>query len=117
MPRGDIWTKLAEAGSHIPGALDIFLNYPFAHGSDNVFHGDYGNVFLTIDLYPPQLVKNFGIGPGAVTPKTPQTTPKQSTPVPAPSTAPQPAPAPSVPLPNLPGGGSPIDRLLLGVLR
>jgi phospholipid/cholesterol/gamma-HCH transport system substrate-binding protein len=111
--------KLAEAGSHIPPALDIFLNYPFAHGSDKVFHGDYGNVFLTIDLYGPQLLKNFGIGPGNQPQQVPKTTPRATTPTPKTSVAPRraPLPAPPLPVPNLPRGGSTIDRLLLGVLR
>jgi phospholipid/cholesterol/gamma-HCH transport system substrate-binding protein len=112
--------KLAEAGSHIPPALDIFLNYPFAHGSDNVFHGDYGNVFLTIDLYPPQLLQNFGIVPGSqAQQQAPQATPRSTTPAPKQSTAPRrtPLPTPTVPIPDLPRGGSTIDRLLLGVLR
>jgi phospholipid/cholesterol/gamma-HCH transport system substrate-binding protein len=109
-------TKLAEAGASIPPALDIFLNYPFATGSDKVFHGDYGNVFLTIDLYGPQLVHNFNSPMNAANTQAPKAAgPK--TPAPRSSTAPG---RPSVPLPKLPapvtGGSSSLDKLLLGVL-
>ncbi|MDX6288154.1 MAG: phospholipid/cholesterol/gamma-HCH transport system substrate-binding protein [Frankiales bacterium] len=107
-------TKLAEAGKYIPPALDMFLNYPFATGSDKVFHGDYGNVFLTIDLYGPQLLHNFQTlntpAPKANAPAAPSPSKPKARPLPTP-----------VPLPQLPGplndGQTTIDRLLLGVLR
>jgi phospholipid/cholesterol/gamma-HCH transport system substrate-binding protein len=108
-------TKLAEAGKFIPPALDIFLNYPFATGSDKVFYGDYGNVWLTIDLYGPQLVDNFAPQSAASA-----AAPKAAGPAaPAPSEPVQPrrAPAPrDLPIPAHPNATT-FDDLLLGVLR
>jgi phospholipid/cholesterol/gamma-HCH transport system substrate-binding protein len=110
-------TKLAEAGKSIPPALDIFLNYPFATGSDKVFHGDYGNVFLTIDLYGPQLIHNFTSPQNAANKAAPKAAGPKA-PMPRRSIAPR---RPALPLPKLPaplpGNASSLDTLLLGVLR
>ena len=110
-------TKLAEAGKFIPPSLDMFLNYPFATGSDKVFHGDYGNVFLTIDLYGPQLAHNFQPSNAANQAAPKANAPQAPTPS-SPKARPLPTPAPLPQLPGpLNGGATTLDELLMGVLR
>lgn len=100
-------TQLAIAGEDIPKSLDISPLYPFAKGTPNVFHGDFGNIWLTLDLDPASLAGNFL--PGVVPTAAP--------------TAPGAPRVPSLPgatprLPQLPSGGtdaaSDIAELLLG---
>lgn len=86
-------TELAKAGEDIPTSLDIVLLYPFTRGTDEVFDGDFGNVWLTIDLEPAQLARN--LGPAGVTlPTLPG--------VPGVPGLPSVPTVPGVPLPGLP---------------
>lgn len=75
-------TQLAIASEDIPKSLDVLATYPFSRGVQKYFHGDYGNMWFTIDLYGPQLAESFGLPaePGGSEP-------------------------PGVPLPGLPGSG------------
>lgn len=67
--------KLARVGNVIPKTLSILITYPTADTVEQVYHGDYGNLSLTIDMsgtsllrllkgtqFPPSLAQ-----PGAVT--------------------------------------------------
>ncbi|RNL80506.1 MCE family protein [Nocardioides marmorisolisilvae] len=43
-------SKLAEAGTDIPNALQIMLTFPFTAGTQGAIHGDYVNLDARVDL-------------------------------------------------------------------
>jgi phospholipid/cholesterol/gamma-HCH transport system substrate-binding protein len=126
-------TQLAIASEDIPKSLDVFATYPFARGVDKYFHGDFGNMWFTIDMYGPSVAQAFGLT-GERPPADPGLPglplPGLSSPTgPGPAGAPAPAPpaAPGLPLPPAPGvpqlplrspsPTSDIAELLFGGLR
>jgi phospholipid/cholesterol/gamma-HCH transport system substrate-binding protein len=52
-------TKLGEAGSNLPNALQILLTYPFPDYAGNVIKGDYANVEANVNLDLDTLIQNF----------------------------------------------------------
>jgi len=52
-------TKLGEAGSDLPNALQILLTYPFPDYAGNVIKGDYANVEANVNLDLDTLIQNF----------------------------------------------------------
>ncbi|MFJ7217053.1 MCE family protein [Amycolatopsis sp. NPDC098790] len=52
-------TKLGEAGSNLPTALQILLTYPFPDYAGNVIKGDYANVEANVNLDLDTLISNF----------------------------------------------------------
>ena len=42
--------RLAEVGEIIPRTLEVFITYPVADGVENQYFGDYGNLWLEVDL-------------------------------------------------------------------
>jgi phospholipid/cholesterol/gamma-HCH transport system substrate-binding protein len=52
-------TKLGEAGSNLPKALQILLTYPFPDYAGNVIKGDYANVEANVNLDLDTLIRNF----------------------------------------------------------
>lgn len=52
-------TKLGEAGSDLPNALQILLTYPFPDYAGNVIKGDYANVEANVNLDLDTLISNF----------------------------------------------------------
>ncbi len=52
-------TKLGEAGSNLPNALQILLTYPFPDYAGNVIKGDYANVEANVNLDLDTLISNF----------------------------------------------------------
>jgi phospholipid/cholesterol/gamma-HCH transport system substrate-binding protein len=52
-------TKLGEAGSDLPKALQILLTYPFPDYAGNVIKGDYANVEANVNLDLDTLISNF----------------------------------------------------------
>ena len=101
-------TQLAVAAEDIPKSLDISPLYPFAKGTPNVFHGDFGNIWLTLDFDPASLAGNFVPGlppPGVPLPGVPQ--------LPGVPTVPRLPGAPPLPTPRR-DAASDIAELLLG---
>ena len=86
-----VLTNLAVASEDIPKSLDVIATYPFARDVSKYFHGDYGNMWFTIDLYGPTLARSFGL-----TGERP----------PAPPTDPGGLPLPPLPVPTGPGAGA-----------
>ncbi|NBH03992.1 MCE family protein [Amycolatopsis sp. SID8362] len=52
-------TKLGEAGSNLPNALQILMTYPFPDYAGNVIKGDYANVEANVNLDLDTLIQNF----------------------------------------------------------
>lgn len=98
-----VLTNLATASEDIPKSLDVIATYPFARDVSKYFHGDFGNMWFTVDLYGPVLARSFGLtGERPPAPLDPGASP---VPLPLP-----PAPGatggqaePGLPLPGLPG--------------
>ena len=92
--------RLAEVGEIIPRTLETFISYPVADGVENQYFGDYGNLWLEVDLSGEALqrvLREQGI-------PLPTTGPTPNLPLPLP------LPSPGVPVipqkPSLPGGPS-----------
>ena len=87
--------RLAEVGEIIPRTLETFITYPVADGVENQYFGDYGNLWLEVDLSGEALqrvLREQGI-------PLPTTAPTPDLPLPVPSPG-----VPVVPLkPTLPG--------------
>lgn len=49
--------KLAKVGNVIPKTLEIIITYPTADSVENEYHGDYGNLALTIDMSGKSLLR------------------------------------------------------------
>lgn len=90
--------QLALAAEDIPKSLDVIATYPFARDVGKYFHGDYGNMWFTINLYGPDLAASLG-RPQSQAAGPPGSAPPGAQPLPG---APPP-PVPGVPLPGLPG--------------
>ncbi|MEV7044943.1 MCE family protein [Amycolatopsis sp. NPDC051061] len=99
-------TKLGEAGSDLPNALQILLTYPFPDYAGNVIKGDYANVEANVNLDLDTLIQNF--------------TNSSQPPIALPSGQQPSAVAPPLPLPDLgsPGqtGGTGLLGGLLGLI-
>ncbi|MEV6645871.1 MCE family protein [Amycolatopsis sp. NPDC051371] len=94
-------TKLGEAGSNLPNALQILLTYPFPDYAGNVIKGDYANVEANVNLDLDTLIQNF--------------TNSSQPPIALPSGQ-TPAVAPPLPLPDLGSGPQAAGPNLLGGL-
>ncbi|WP_284741151.1 MCE family protein [Amycolatopsis sp. RTGN1] len=94
-------TKLGEAGSDLPNALQILLTYPFPDYAGNVIKGDYANVEANVNLDLDTLIQNF--------------TNSSQPPIALPSGQPS-AVAPPLPLPDLGSSGQTGGTGLLGGL-
>ncbi|WP_199441734.1 MCE family protein [Umezawaea beigongshangensis] len=87
--------KLAEAGTNLPNAFELFLTYPFPDNAVDAVRGDYTNLYADVDLNLGNVLDNVGRS--------------RQSPVPLPgsntTTAPVlPLPLPNTPLLPLPGG-------------
>lgn len=115
-----ILTRLSEAGTNLPGALEMLVTYPFPQSATGAVKGDFTNLRITADLDLRTVLANIG-GPRLPDlpkiPRLPTTLPPlpggggtslPPLPVPVPSVSvPVPLPSLSVPpLPTLPGGDS-----------
>ncbi|MDX6287499.1 MAG: phospholipid/cholesterol/gamma-HCH transport system substrate-binding protein [Frankiales bacterium] len=111
-----VLTKLAQAGTYLPQALEVLVDYPFPRNVSNGIFGDYTGLLADIDLQA-SLTSLFGMGllmqsPQATTTAPPSgATPKGKTPK---------LPKLPIPLPTLPSitgnQGSPNSDGLLGLL-
>jgi phospholipid/cholesterol/gamma-HCH transport system substrate-binding protein len=56
--------KLADSGSNLTQSLSELATFPFPSRTafPSVLKGDYGNLFVTVDLDPVALARNFGVG-------------------------------------------------------
>jgi phospholipid/cholesterol/gamma-HCH transport system substrate-binding protein len=95
-------TKLGEAGSDLPNALQILLTYPFPDYAGNVIKGDYANVEANVNLDLDTLIQNF--------------TNSSQPPIALPSGQQPSAVAPPLPLPDLGSSGQTGGTGLLGGL-
>lgn len=101
-----ILTRLSEAGTNLPGALEMLVTYPFPRAATGAVKGDYTNLRITADLDFRTILANIG-GPRVPDlPKLP-TLPPLPTALPTggtglPTLPPLPSPLPSVPLPSVP---------------
>jgi phospholipid/cholesterol/gamma-HCH transport system substrate-binding protein len=103
-----VLTQLAVASEDIPKSLDVLATYPFARGVEDYFHGDYGNMWFTIDLYGPALARSFGLTGERPPPAPGLPEPVPEPPLPPPGAAPLPVPdLPAPPVPGLPEVPSP----------
>jgi phospholipid/cholesterol/gamma-HCH transport system substrate-binding protein len=105
-----VLTQLAIASEDIPKSLDVLATYPFARGVEDYFHGDYGNMWFTVDLYGPALARAFGLTGERPPPDLGLPVPVPDLPAPGGG----PAPVPEVPLP-VPVPGLPEVPSLPGV--
>ena len=90
--------RLAEVGEIIPRTLEVFITYPVADGVHNQYFGDYGNLWLEVDLSGDALqriLREQGI-------PLPTTSPVPGLPIPVPVPTPGLPPVPGV-VPSLPG--------------
>jgi phospholipid/cholesterol/gamma-HCH transport system substrate-binding protein len=106
-----ILTKLAQAGTYLPRALEVLLDYPFPKNSTNGIFGDYTGLLADVDVASSlSSLTGLGLPVGGAQSGT------STTPSPGPSTSPPtgklpkvtlPIPLPTA-LPSLPsiGGGS-----------
>ena len=115
-----VLTRLAQAGTYLPQALEVLLDYPFPRNVSNGIFGDYTGLLADVDVQA-TLTNIFGLNllmtpqsPAAPAPSGGSQTGKQPTlpklPIPLPSGLPT--------LPSISGnqGGSPADAGLLGLL-
>jgi phospholipid/cholesterol/gamma-HCH transport system substrate-binding protein len=103
-----VLTQLAIAAEDIPKSLDVLATYPFARDVGKYFHGDYGNMWFTIDLYGPSLARAFGLTGERPPPDLGLPLPQHPLPTGEPPAVPLPGdtavpPLPQPPLPGLPG--------------
>jgi phospholipid/cholesterol/gamma-HCH transport system substrate-binding protein len=117
-----ILTRLEQAGSDLPYALEMLVTYPFPQAATGAVHGDYTNLRVTADLDLRSILTNLNGGkdPGLpdlpdlpTLPPVPNPTggvplPSVSVPVPTISGVPQPSVTVPVPTPTGGGGGGPI---------
>jgi phospholipid/cholesterol/gamma-HCH transport system substrate-binding protein len=91
-----VLTRLNQAGTDLPNALELLTTYPFPRNVVDAVKGDYVNLDATADLDFSALYHNLTASP---TPGGGPTTPTPGLPVPTPSL---PVPLPSLPVPSLP---------------
>lgn len=89
-----ILARLADAGDDLPKALELLLTYPFPHTVDKAIHGDYVNLYVTMDVDLQTLLNNL-VGQSPV--EQPGKAEKKKK---GPAAEPRPSPSPS------PGGDS-----------
>jgi phospholipid/cholesterol/gamma-HCH transport system substrate-binding protein len=91
-----VLTRLNQAGTDLPNALELLTTYPFPRNVVDAVKGDYVNLDATANLDFYNLYHNLTAGqkPGGG-----PTTPPPGLPVPTPSL---PVPLPSLPVPSLP---------------
>lgn len=64
-------TKLADTGTDLVDSLSVLVSFPFPSNTSfpSMFRGDYGNLFLTLDVSPKLLLESlrlgFAEGPGS----------------------------------------------------
>lgn len=91
-----VLTRLNQAGTDLPNALELLTTYPFPRNVVDAVKGDYVNLDATADLDFYTLYHNLTASPK---PGGGPTTPTPGLPVPTPSL---PVPLPSLPVPSLP---------------
>jgi phospholipid/cholesterol/gamma-HCH transport system substrate-binding protein len=105
--------KLAEAGTYLPRALEVLLDYPFPKNATNGIFGDYTGLLADVDLNASILNLGNFTGMGLpVTPngQTPQSAaPKSGSKLPVPD-----LPLPKLPIPGVGGVVGPTAGGLLG---
>lgn len=52
-------TTLAQAGTDLPGALELIATYPFPRNVTNDIRGDYTNMYATVDLNLSDVLQNL----------------------------------------------------------
>lgn len=117
-----VLTKLAQAGTYLPRALEVLLDYPFPKNATHGIFGDYTGLLADIDLQA-TLTMNAALGLPIV-PNTTPTTPAPSTGKGRKPTLKLPIPLPGLPtLPPIIGGpgntssSSGLLGLLMGGMR
>ena len=105
-----VLTRLNQAGTDLPNALELLTTYPFPRNVVNAVKGDYVNLDATADLDFYNLYHNLTTGqqPGGG-----PTTPTPGLPVPTPSL---PVPLPSLPVPSLPPVPVPVPSAMPSAL-
>jgi phospholipid/cholesterol/gamma-HCH transport system substrate-binding protein len=109
--------RLADAGNNLTQSVSILATFPFPQHTafPAVVKGDYGNLFITVDLDAATLARNFGVGfpagtdgipLGALPPLGIGATGGDPLQLPLHPPAEQPAPLPVLPVPLGPVGGS-----------
>jgi phospholipid/cholesterol/gamma-HCH transport system substrate-binding protein len=79
--------RLADAGPHLTGSLSEILTFPFPANTafPSVIKGDYTNIFVTLDVSPDALARNFGLNldktTGVLSGPRPATLPRALSPV------------------------------------
>lgn len=100
-----ILTQLNAAGDNLPKSYQLLLTYPFPNAAQDAIHGDFTNLWATLDADASTIAGNLGVArlpegslPSAPAPGGPGVPGAPSEPVPS---LPAPTlPAPTVPLPN-----------------
>jgi phospholipid/cholesterol/gamma-HCH transport system substrate-binding protein len=56
--------RLADAGKNLTESVSLLASFPFPSNTafPAVLKGDYGNLYLTLDLSTDNLARNFGLG-------------------------------------------------------
>ena len=52
--------QLSKAGNDLPNALQLLLTFPFTDSAVNGIHGDYENLYATLDLNLSDVLSNLG---------------------------------------------------------
>ncbi len=100
-----ILTELNAAGDNLPKSYQLLLTYPFPNAAQEAIHGDFTNLWATLDADVATIARNLGVArlPEGAVPDLPVPVPSRSggptpsLPVPAPG---EPLPAPTLPLPT-----------------
>jgi phospholipid/cholesterol/gamma-HCH transport system substrate-binding protein len=90
-----ILTKLDEAGTNLPGALEMLVTYPFPQAATDGVQGDYTNLRITADIDLRTILTNLNGGKDPGLPSLPPV-PNPTGPLPLPTVT-----VPSVPLPSI----------------
>ncbi|MGN6751797.1 MAG: MCE family protein [Intrasporangium sp.] len=100
-----ILTQLNAAGDDLPRSYELLLTYPFPASAQGAIHGDFTNLWATLDTDPKTIADNLGVGrlPGLPTP-TPSKPGRPGPTLPTPS-------LPSLPLPTVTLPGVPLPTL------
>ena len=93
---GPILTQLNAAGDDLPKSYELLLTYPFPASAQSAIHGDFTNLWATLDTDPKTIAGNLGVGRLPAVPTAPPTSGQPRPTVPGPS-----LPLPTVPLPTV----------------
>ena len=74
-----ILSKLSEAGTNLPGALEMLVTYPFPQAATDAVQGDYTNLRITADLDLRSILTNLQGSGAPALPATPPPHPAAGT--------------------------------------